>query len=262
MLPVAVLDASLLAIPNMASSANDVEAIISRVIDWAGCILENSAVRIAQLSDTASALAEAGCFPTGPNIKALLELFGLEHVYTAEDIRRSINLILDRATPIYEVLGTEVLRCTDCNVSPDILGAYSEPALQHAAERTLSSVVGASITSKRSAELTFVAVGLPGNTPDILVLRAQVDEHITMEAEDMLTLPYGVFGHVRMVRSYEALLVNLPPEIIWDHAETSEEIHRAIAGEALRILRSSKPSSQLGDVPEFWIGSGFFCVIT
>jgi hypothetical protein len=86
MLPLIALDTGLIAIPNTACDREEAEQILERIIEWAGCIRPKVAVQVVRAFDAADVLATAGAFPSGPNIKALLEMFELQHVYTGEDI--------------------------------------------------------------------------------------------------------------------------------------------------------------------------------
>jgi hypothetical protein len=256
--PVVLLDASLLAIPNSAGTANQAEAILGRVIDWARCLHSHSAVRVAQLSDTADMLATLGYFPSEPNIRALLSMFALEHVYSVEDIRRPINALLERATPFLGVFGCEVLKPSTISTKPEILDKYEKP-LRIAGARTLSSILSAALARRLDLRgLIFAALGLPSPNFDCLEIRCQVEEIQISGVCDHLHAPFSAYGEVNLAWSYEELLTNQSAAEVWKSAQDARDIHLAVALEVLGMLRKTTPGAQLTSIPEFHIGSCFY----
>jgi len=72
------------------------------------------------MSDTVEVLATGSYFPSAPNITALLDLFSLRSVYSTEDVRRSINTILDRAGHVIDEFGIEVSKCSNFTADPPL----------------------------------------------------------------------------------------------------------------------------------------------
>src|ERR1700693_3591091 len=89
------IDPALIAVSSLAANKRDAEEIIERIVYWSAVARQKDLLRLVQLAYSSEILAQANCFPSGPNIRALLELFDLQYVYSAEDIRRLVNTILD-----------------------------------------------------------------------------------------------------------------------------------------------------------------------
>jgi hypothetical protein len=157
--PLIAFDTALLAVPNTASDQAEAEEILERVIDWAECMRPTSPMLAACASDALDVLVAAGAFPSGPNIKALLELFNLEHIYSADVIRRAINRILERATPIIEIAGIEVLNCNNYAIIPEINPHYEKPVCEFFA-RLLASLLIIPYTTMIWEEHLYVVPGV------------------------------------------------------------------------------------------------------
>lgn len=256
--PVVVLDLALLAVPNSAADTREAEGIIERLIGWAGCLRGSSAVLLAQLSESAETLASLNCFPTYPNIEALLKMFRLDHVYSVDAVRRAINALLERAQPLLNVLGCEVEAHSNCLTDPEILTAYDE-GLRPSAERMLASVTGASLLLGRNARsLGFVALGILTTGHPSLRVRCEIERVNTSLDSSRFFCPMSSFGEVALAWSYDDLLTRLSPDDVWNNAGENRDIHLAIGLEALRILRTTNQAAQLSSVPVFAIGSGFY----
>jgi hypothetical protein len=256
--PVVALDAALLAIPNSASTGNEAETILGRVVDWSAYLESDSAIRIAQLSGTADTLADLNFFPNPADIDALLTMFALKHVYTVEDIRYSISVILDRAPYFCDLLGSEVRRVSFCAAEPDVLNDY-DAGLRPAGERILSSTACASlIHSEELGDILFAALGSRKSDARSVNVHCDIDELVSHFKLTNLYLPVGTSGTVQVAWSPEDVLTRLSPEAIWKRADDCLDIHLAINLEALAIKRSMTPGALPNMVPGFYIGSEFY----
>jgi hypothetical protein len=248
----------LLAVPNSAVDANEAESIIERVIDWARCLQPDSTVRLTQLSDTADILATLNCFPSHPNIEALLCMYKLEHVYSVDLVRKAINGLLDRARPLVDVLGCEAEAHSNCSTDPVLLGTYDD-ALKSSAERMLASIVGAAVLLRKDAgTICFAALGIPTSEHLSLQFRCEIGKMKPSPVLMQCYFPIGAFGQIALAWSYEALLTRLSPADVWEHASDGTGIHLAITLEALSILRSTNPAIGLNAVSKFAVGGDFF----
>jgi hypothetical protein len=59
--------------------------------------------------DAVDVLTSANCFPATHNVRALLQLHGLDNVFSANDINTRIFSILQKAQRLGEVIGFEVV---------------------------------------------------------------------------------------------------------------------------------------------------------
>jgi hypothetical protein len=211
-----------------------------------------------QLSETAETLARLDCFPAYPNLKALLQRFQLDHVYSVDMVRQAINALLQRAQPFLSVAGCEVQESSNCFTDPEVLSAYDE-RLRDSAERLLASVTGASsLLATEAKRIGFVALGIPHSGHFSLFVRCDIERISTSLDTSRLFCPMGSLGEVALAWSYEDLLTRLGPDEVWDNATANREVHLAIALEALRLLRTSDATVSLKSLPRFDIGSRFY----
>lgn len=260
MLPLVALDTSLLAVPNTANDQIQAEEILGRIIDWAGCLRPNTAVHIARAYDAADVLAIAGVFPSGPNIRALLEMFGLTHVYTAEDLRKSINAILERAPAILDIMAVEVQQCSEYKADPDLFSLYDDVRLRDASARMLSSLLLGPRVSEIWEGCTYMVPGvLPSQTKAAAIsFSGRVDALMPASTQTEIDVPLTTEGTVQLARSYCGLLECLEPDMIWSKAEEPQSVHLAIGLEALRILKGLGSDATIRAVPSFAIGTAFW----
>ncbi len=258
MRPVVALDAALLAIPNSASTESEAETILGRVVDWSACLQSDSAIRIAQLSGTADTLADLNFFPNPADIDALLSMFALKHVYTTEDIRQSINAILDRAPHLCDLLGSEASRVSFCAVDPNVLIHY-DAGLKPAGERILSSAVCVSmVRSEELSDILFAALGTRSSHAKFVHVQCDIDELVANPEPTNIHPPVGTYGTVQLAWSYQDVLLRLSSRAIWERADDGLDIHLAISLEALAIRRSMMPGALPNSVPAFQVGSDFY----
>jgi hypothetical protein len=210
-------------------------------------------------ADALDVLASAGAFPSGPNIKALLELFNLEHIYSADAIRRAINRILEKATPIVEIAGIEVLNCSSCVITPEI-GPYYEKDFRDSVSRLLASLLIIPYIHKEWEDYLYVVPGVSWRyiVQDSMTFCCEVDNVISAMDDLLIGGPFYAAGTLPLVRSYFGFLERLSPELIWARANEASSIHLAITLEALRILRASDSNATLKSVPRFRVGSDFW----
>src|SRR5262249_32302856 len=122
-------DPALLAIPNHASTQDEAEEIVHRIRYWARSCFFSNLFRGVILEDTLKILADGNFFPSAPNIVRLLDAWNLRHVYSSEDVRRSINFILERAAVLEDIFSLEVTSAQFCGSAPDLSTRAREPAL-------------------------------------------------------------------------------------------------------------------------------------
>jgi hypothetical protein len=250
MIGVVVLDPALLAIPNMAGSEEEVERIFATVTEWSKQIFHHWPIRVVQPTRTAEVLAAAGAFPAGENIRQLLEMCHLEHVFSGEDIRRAVTAILSQCSTAAEVIGSEADDCSLGSADPDIFEPYTPPAMRDAMVRACAT----SLLYEPSKVESWVAPGVPQSVPEIR-FRCQVDTLSPPKANT--SVPYSSFGRVRLAERYEALVDAISASRAWQFAEGQKDICLAIAAEALTLLRVENPLATMRDVGHFAVGSAF-----
>lgn len=261
MRPVVALDAALLAIPNSASTESEAEAILGRVIDWSACLETDSAIQIAQLSDTADILADVNVLPNSKEIDGLLSMFALKHVYTAEDIRRSIDRVLERAPFIRDLLGAEAKHVSFCQATPSVLVHY-DTSLRPVGERVLSSAVCASVVRFQDMnDVLFVALGTRISAATSVQICCVIDTLDLNPKLENLYAPVGASGTVKLAWSPQDVALRLSPAALWNRAENCRDLHLAIMLEAFSIMRTMSPDTSLNMIPTFHIGSEFYASV-
>lgn len=249
------IDAALLAVPSLANDEQEAESIIQKIIYWSRTLRKARAIRFLQLSDTTEILAHANCFPSGPNIKALLELFNLNHVYSTEDIRQSVNLILQGVSSAIDVWDVEVSGLSACKANPDLEQKYSDPNLYESLMRLVGSAVCAKIPSINNC--THIVLGTD-SMADKLSFRAQIDGITTAQLWQGVYCPFSVVGAIPISSSIDEMIAAIGSRGLWNMANSSALFHLAIAAKVVEILTSAGTPTKLAAVPVFSIGSAFW----
>jgi hypothetical protein len=249
------IDAALIAVPSLAVDVNEAESIIGRIIYWSKIVRAEGPVRYLQLSDVAETLAKANCFPSGPNIRALLELFELDHVYSSEDIRRSVNLLLEKTEAFSDVLGIEVIEFSNNFELPDLKRLYADEYLYESVVRLLLSSACATLVN--ASNVTFLVCGL-AQAPRIIKYQSQIDDCVATMAVEGFCWPISVFNtSIKLVSSVDDLALTVGSLSLWNMAASAAMIHLAVATRALEISMGSGTGATLATIPSFAIGSEF-----
>jgi hypothetical protein len=247
------LDPAIIAVPNHANTQDDAEEIIGRIIHWANPSFYRALFRPVTVADILTFLSDGNFFPSAPNIKALLDMWQLGSVYSSEDIRRSINFILERVESAFDAWGIEVLQGTLCGSIPDLSTFRREPLLFGATINLLSSTLLAT-HMKKQACCCFVS-GFPGVISTLSIkITAESGE---ADAGGDLTYPVSVYGDVSLVQDLIDVARQIGPERIWQFATNSDHLHFAISIKAILLLKQAGNEAALGDLPNFLLGSNF-----
>ncbi len=263
---VVAIDASLLAVPNLATTKTQVEIIVQRINHWSGSTLATGLVQIVQLKDTFGIVALANCVPTGENVRAFLQLHELDSVYSSEDIRRSINTILDRAPFILDELGLEAQKCTCISISPELACIYKDqhPMLNSVSRlhlysgtlRALASLLAS--TSAREAGPMFFASGIANSPSHPVRVRIQVDEIHLATGFSEIVGAFSVAGEIPFTCSMQESALTYGSGSLWNRASDAKGIFFAIITRALEIRRSAGSDENLEHIPRFAVGSEFW----
>jgi hypothetical protein len=119
--PSLVLEPAILAISAGANSEDQIAIGLNNLTEIARRIRIKSDFRFYMLEDASNLLAADGLFPVPASISEMLERFGLRHVYSAEDIRRSINDILSRAERLENLSRVEFFVPAQFSSIPDVM---------------------------------------------------------------------------------------------------------------------------------------------
>jgi hypothetical protein len=249
------IDSALVAVPGLAANEQEAEIIVQRIIYWSRAVRGRAAVQFVQLSNVSEILAQANCFPSGPNIRALLQLFNLNHVYSSEDVRQSVNAILQFAHHAAEIWGVEVLRNSNCQEIPDLTAHYIVPTLYEAAIKLLTSAACAKIRQRNNE--TYLACGVPSLNEDVH-LRCQIDDISIASPWDGVSIPFSVATSIGVIGDIEDLALRVGSGALWNMADGPIQAHFAIATRIAETRRESGLPAKLHTVPSFVLSSEFW----
>jgi hypothetical protein len=248
MKPVVALDLSLFAVPTTAESSLGVQDILSRIQSWASVIDRQNCTTFVTLSNAVDVLRSANCFPATNNVRALLQLYDLEHVFSANDINTRLFSILQKVQRFSEIVGFEVLELD----SSDISGTDVAKSPDLAILRSLACLL-ASIALSEHSELIRITTAFPCD--QTMEIKAKV---VLMERQGKLEkCDSDVQENIRVVAWPSDYLGSLDAEPVWEHAEDAVQLHLAISLEVAKAHGISLGALPLKGVPLFCIGSEF-----
>ena len=253
MKPTLALDPALLAIPAITTNEQQVAGAIQILIGVAVKLRSGCGCAFSLLSETSTYLAKAGLYPAPQSISKMLADFDLAHVYTAEDIRRSVNDVLARAGHLETLSSVEFMIPTSMVLAPDVLNLRIGP-LREALELTLLHVAFAARSCHRTLIQALIADNLVSQE---ISLVADVDDIDPPLAPDQTTNVVQFESVVLSAASSEAFLENVPANILWQHAEDDAQLALAIKSAAEEIRKTSGCSAPNNNCERFCIGPNF-----
>jgi hypothetical protein len=248
MKPVIAIDLSLFAVPTTADSSSEVQDILSRIQSWASLIDRQNCTTFVTLSNAVDVLRAANCFPATHHLRALLQLYELEHVFSANDINTRLFSILQKAQRFSEVIGFEVSELE----SSDISGTDVAKSPDLAILKSLACLL-ASIALAEHSELIRITTAFPcDQAMEIKAKVALVERQGKLEERDV-----DVHAQVRVVARPGEYLESLDVEPVWEQAEDAVQLHLAISLEVAKAHGIPLDTLPLKGVPLFCIGSEF-----
>ncbi|QUS38639.1 hypothetical protein RPMA_07165 [Tardiphaga alba] len=249
-------DPALLAVPNHASSQDEAEEIISCLKYWARPCFFTGAFRGLLPSDTLTFLADNGFFPSPPNISKLLDSWNLRHVYSTEDVRRSINFILSRSQSVEDVIDVEVTAAELRQSMPDISQYQARPVLFEATLRLLVTLALQRLTSKPDACGNIVISSFTRHL-GIVSIQATANSGAVLSSVGEVHFPLSTTHSVLLADDIRDIALSVGASALWSRALDAAGLHFAIVAEILQIAISGGSAKTLA-VPSFRVGAGFF----
>ncbi|WP_146205345.1 MULTISPECIES: hypothetical protein [unclassified Azospirillum] len=256
MKPILAIDPSVCAIPAIAQTRDDVEGAIKQIGKLSKDIRECGWCTIGTLSDAATILASAGYFPISTGIRKMLEDYNLSSVYSAEEIRKSVNSILERAAHLEEISGVDFFIPTEVDIHPSADDVTFPPELREALSLLLGhlgvahsvggvprSMLGVSTISSRwnKSKIEF-----KGKLEDISPWH-----HDNYEGKAHIDL------EVSVCQSADELRCQLDADDIWRSAQNENAIKLAIELAAQNMARTCGLKSSFLTPTSFSIGPHF-----
>jgi|SRR5579872_520484 len=247
-----VVEPAVLAMPALAKDEISIARSIEIIIQLAEAV-RNHDFGICLLTEAENYLIEAGLYPVHSSMSQSLAASGLSHVYTTEDIRRSVQGILQNAERLEHSSGIDFLIPESIRTQPDIFTGRSTGALKESLEVTLAHLALLTERAGKSNVQSLLA-DRPSNE-DVEVIARITD--ITPPLNDDITSK-DVSITVGFCGSVSEFAEQLDGNNLWHLAENDDEIRAAISIKARTIRKTSGCPAPKENCHKFSIGSAFF----
>jgi hypothetical protein len=241
------VDPSLLTAPLHAASIEEARDLIGRLTEISA-VITRDLMSVTTSTDCATVLAIAGAFPAYDSVQNLLQNYNLTNEFSAGDVVRLINNILDRALPAREALDIEAVDLTACTLTPVPWTGAGGP-LEDASQRALATVRHANAV--RAGDLVAASFWAR-TTPTQGSIHVHATGDIDSASGVHMTLATPIAGVPPLIRAVDDLPANVNVMDVWTAAVTPRDFHLAIALQAAAV--SNTPLSAL---PVFGVGSAF-----
>lgn len=245
------LDSALLAVPNYGTDADTVQELIDRVVHFS--VILNEALPLQTiLADNIDDILGIH-YPTRQSILEFLSMVGLADVYSANDLLRQYQSILDRSRHPAEMSTFDITSMSDFVAFPALPASLGPRELVPETERVLATVA----VQDDSEAAWWVASAMNGAA----ARQFRITATIISASKEMTPADEPIpFTFTRDVTAIERLcnLVDLEAaRRIWRTANTDDDVYFAITLGALAIARLARPGATIADLVEFSIGSEF-----
>ncbi|SEI01611.1 hypothetical protein SAMN02799636_04951 [Methylobacterium sp. 275MFSha3.1] len=252
MLPSVLFDASYFAMPGASEHVDDIEDIFMNINDWADRMTNQNVADFLIAYDVIDVLSAANCYPLVENVNALLELYELSHVFSANDISSRMLTIMSNAETVLESWGCETDEYQNCAIGGVDLSVCGDKILVENFERLCSTIAH----SERSAN-TRILSSFPVNG-EILRVSTTVEAVRQKDGATQVVLePERMTVEIPHIDTPESFLRSLDPLQVWTDAETPEQIHLAVSLQVARDMDLNISSLPLEGESKFFVGSDF-----
>jgi hypothetical protein len=254
MKPAAFLDLSIFAVPNSLKNVGELDRLFDQLEAWSERVGRQNCITIVISDDAIDTLEAANCFPATHNIQALLEMFQLEHVFSARDINKRIFKILGQAAALGEVTGVRIDACDATCDASEALREVSEVLLESA--HKLGCALGVFVASQPAVgDLIAVVPGFQVERDVLTVEAKEIAAHIKGQGDVALQ---NLISEIRICDLPTQFVNGLSPERVWECAETGAELALPIALRAAQKLDTEIANLPLTAGRAFSIGEHFY----
>lgn len=244
------IDAALLAVPNYGLSSGDAEEIIERAFAISNAIASHLPVSFVISTNLEEALWSCGCAPHHQVVNEFLEMMNLIDTFSANDVVKSYQTMIDRATRLLDMGQREVTKFSRLVVDPAIPDSLAPIALRHETERMAATTA----LGVHEGAISGLVPGWPGAVAGRMNIACDIEG---VEPGGHLMQSKSISATVDVCPEPASLIACRMSDRIWHGALTDEELHLAIAIKALEIIRDSGEVAELSKLVDFTIGSGF-----
>lgn len=249
MSPALVIDPALLAIPAVVDTEGELLGSLGMLRSVASDLRGGQKVAYFVLGDATEYLARCGLFPLGPAIRSMLLDRNLGHVFDAEDIRRCIMDILNRADDVKALSNVEFCVPISCVMCPPLTGARPE-LLTEAAYLSMAHVI--LLYRRTSRRLAGVLLLCPQSSETrVKITLSDISPPLGPETASDFEVT------ILTPSSADEFETMLDPFDIWATATENRDLERAIRMLSIRISRENGCVHPNGNCREFIVGSGF-----
>ena len=246
-----VLEPAVLAMPALSRDEVSITKAIETIVLLSEALRETD-FDICLLSDAANYLAEADLYPVSRSIDQSLADSGLSHVFTTEDIRRSIQNILQQAKRLESTSGVEFLVPEVMQAEPDVLSARTHNSLKESLEVTLAHVALLMQKTSKSNVSVLMADRFAGEeirlSTDITEITPVFQGHDKLQ---------NLVCTIALVESASSFGEGLDADELWQIAENETEMRAAISVKACKLRKTSGCTAPKENCDGFAIGSSF-----
>ncbi len=247
------IDTALLAVPNygFGLGGNVVQQLIDRVTRFSLVISEDVPVKIVVTDELEDLLG--AFYPTPDSIGEFLEMEGLSHNYSANDIWKEYLTIIDRAERPSSLGTFEVHQASSFSAAPPLPPGLGPVALAQETQRVFATVA-VQVDDQRAWWIGSALAGTAEKSFDVV---ATVDSasHNPSPVDGPLSFTFA--RSVRILESINELVDFSSALRLWQCSRTGQEAHMAISLGALALRKSMFPSATINDLKPFSIGIDF-----
>jgi hypothetical protein len=248
-----VLDPGLLAYAPNISRAELFERV-ELLAGWSKISATQERIALALIPTTLDLLARYNLLPAHEPADRLLELTGLRHVYSPDDLIRPVYDLLERASSNHYCCITDELH-DEFKSNPAQPWHKIDESVEELSQRALvMSHVENQLHEHRP--FRFFASVLPVCKVSFSAQLATVDPSTLSNYTDA-DLPQNVGDEFHHVRSIEDLYNEMDPKDIWAEASSATDIKFAIQLGCRKRMINEGTYKILGAIPKFLVGDDF-----
>jgi hypothetical protein len=201
----ALIDASVLAMPSQKANEIVIRQFISGLTDWSEMV-NGGFLRIYTTKRLAEVLWQLGRYPDFPALKLLFQDRGPNFPYSANEVRRIVAGLENKAQSFEQEFGIESLLSSDERISPDVREQLEHACLQ--SELLENLIILVLLHTSRGAKNHSLLVGSYLNASTVHI-EAQVEDADCGKGIFPLTFPYQLNGDILLLTNAHDLLLDL-----------------------------------------------------
>jgi hypothetical protein len=247
------LDTALLAVPNYAVDSETAKELIDRVTYFAQLALPEIPLRLVIAEQVETLLWEGNVGPDYEQIDQFIQIMNLASVFSAHDLLRQYQTIMDRAGRAGDNIPIDVQVICGFRTEPLLPENLFPAILRPETERIFASV--AALQKFEDAWNVGSAIHSVGGLS--YFTNVEVDRAVGPRVNELGSPPFQISMPVRVVRHLRDLVASGSAARLWANAETAEELHFAITIGGLSVQRALGKGGEAADLRRFLVGPEF-----